>query len=975
VQPQITTSDRPAGTLDAFVSYARADTEAVLPLVRAASARGGTFWLDADDIPPGAPWRTELGTALEAANAVVCCLSTAWLRSVECRREYDRALDLGKRLVPVLVEAVGEAPAALRSLQWIDARRPADPDVVADSIMQAVNADFERVREHTHWLSRALRWEAKRFDPSLLLRGRDLRAAEEWLARPPGDPAPTALQTRLVVLSRQAERRRLRRTIGASLTAVVVSLALAAVALISRNEAVRQKQQADSRALAAAAVSQLDVDPEVSLLLARQAWTVAPTAQAVSALRVSIQRSQVRLTVAAHADPTASVSGVSWSPDGRTIMSAGRDGVITAWDAGAGAERGRLTLGTGSVESFSAARSTPAGVAVTKDGRAVLWWLAPATNRLTLRAELAATGVADATITPDGRTVAAGMQDGTIRLWTGQGRPLRTLDWGLGSSIRSLAIAGNGRGIAVGTAGGAAVAGSVTGSRGIRVDRYRYAVTTVQMSADGSEVLTAAMDGTGSVRRSRDGKLLMTVPRVFYAAMDPAGRRVAVGDVDGHLRLLTIGAEPVSLGGSGAPATDIAFSADGSLLLQSTLDGAGKVWRMPTGQPVTEVRGRSDSMTRLALSPDDKRLLTGHADGRLHVWAMPDQPSPIQLFTPAEVAQFGSAADTTVVDFSPDGRTLLTASRDGRARVWNPGDKRELLGGSHCAGGPMGPRCLASMTFMAHGTYLTRARYSPDGRRIATSSVNGTVVLWDAATMDVVSRPSGPGVRVDDLAFSPDGRLLALASDDGRTRLVDTGTGRPVVDLTKSGSGIIRTEFTPDGTGLVTSAEDGTVLLWDVRHRTARLMIDTPTSALALAVDPRGRFLAVGDNDLVVQLALPDGKRVRTMAGHVGFVTDLAFAPGGDLLMSGGLDGAVRVWDLNSGDQADLFRTPRGYVTALDVDPTGRTVAAATTGGAAYLFTCVVCGGGNELARLAAERSTRTLTADERSRFVVEGGG
>ena len=58
-------------TLDAFVSYARRDQTKVMAFVDAARAGGRTMWVDADTIPPGAPWRTELGTAIEAANGVV----------------------------------------------------------------------------------------------------------------------------------------------------------------------------------------------------------------------------------------------------------------------------------------------------------------------------------------------------------------------------------------------------------------------------------------------------------------------------------------------------------------------------------------------------------------------------------------------------------------------------------------------------------------------------------------------------------------------------------------------------------------------------------------------------------------------------------------------------------------------------------------------------------------------------------------
>jgi WD40 repeat protein len=383
------------------------------------------------------------------------------------------------------------------------------------------------------------------------------------------------------------------------------------------------------------------------------------------------------------------------------------------------------------------------------------------------------------------------------------------------------------------------------------------------------------------------------------------------------------------------------------------------------------MRGRYGSMTRLMLSPDGGRLLTGHGDGWLHVWALPDEPSVLELYTPTEGETVGVFSGTSSVNFSVDGTALLTASRDGRARVWNPVDKREALAGNRCAGGPMGPNCLASQTFMAHGPGLTRAIYSPDGGQIATSGENGSVIVWDAATSEEVSRPSGVGARVADLAYSPDSRLLAVASQDGLTRLVEPGTGLLVAYLKSSDSDVYDVEFTPDGSGLVTVAADGAVRLWDVERRSSRLLFDADSTIIALAVDPTGRFVAVAVDEQVIQLDLRDGHRIRTMAGHRGPVSSLAFAGGGDMLMSGGTDATVRVWDLHSGDQATMFRTTCGYVTDVDVDPTGRRVASGTTEGAVYLFDCLICTGGNELARLAATRTTRVLTADERSRFSV----
>ena len=89
------------------------------------------------------------------------------------------------------------------------------------------------------------------------------------------------------------------------------------------------------------------------------------------------------------------------------------------------------------------------------------------------------------------------------------------------------------------------------------------------------------------------------------------------------------------------------------------------------------------------------------------------------------------------------------------------------------------------------------------------------------------------------------------------------------------------------------------------------------------------------------------------------------------MLFSGGIDGTVRAWDLETGDAVAVFPVAGGNVTAIDVDATGRRIAAATASGDAYVFDCEICNPSDELARLAKTRATRELTADERSTFAV----
>jgi WD40 repeat protein len=952
------------------VSYSRRDAAAVLAIVRAAEAGGRSLWVDADNIPPAAPWRTELGTAIEAADAVVCCLSPDWVRSTECRREYERAVELGKRLVPILLRDTDGVPEGLTLLQWIDARDGRDPEEVAASMLAAIDTDHERVREHTHWLSRAVRWDARGNDRSLLLRGRDLRAAEEWLARPGVDPSPTPLQTRFIVASRQAERRRLRTTLAAALTAVVVSLGLAAATLVARAEAVRQRDQAQSRALAAAAVGQLDVDPELSLLLAREAWGTAPTDQALSALRAAVDRSRVRVSIDAH--PTA-VSGVAWSADGKLVFSAGRDGVVRAWEAVGGKPRGEVRLGHGAAERLHVDAAGRIGVAVTDAGRAALWRVEP-TGTLQPVAVLASEGIGDVTVSEDGRRVVAGTAGGRARAWDPAGRGVEDLGARHDGRVLSVAVSTDGRTVLTGGADGAAVVSRPGVASPARIASYGTAVSTTELSADGSLALTSAEDGTGSVRRVKDGSLVVRLERVFVAAMDRAGAYVATSDVDGRVVLKGLkNRRTVELQGPGSPVRDLEFSTDGNRLVAGGIDGVTRIWQVVDGTLLGELRGGARTVSRTALSPDAQRVLTGHGDGSLRIWDLPPQPVKLELEEdlldlPSEL-EFHIEA--TSVAFSPDGRTVLTASRDGLARTWDARTGKEVASGARCQVPPMGPECLALKTYGMQGLWLTDAAYSPDGRRIATSGQHGSVVVWDAATAEQVARAPDVSVPVDDVAFSPDGELLAVAGRNGGARLIDVATGRVRSELRGSDRHVYAVALTADGQRVLTADDAGIIRGWSLDGTPQGTFAETDQGILALAVDPGGRLMAAAGDDQVVLLDQRDGHRVMMLSGHAGLISTVAFSPDGSLVMSGGLDGTLRVWDVRSGDQAALFRLPGGAVSDVDVDPSGRWIAAATPASAAYVVACQVCTTGTELARLADAHATRELDPEERSRFGI----
>ncbi|MBW4463463.1 MAG: TIR domain-containing protein [Nodosilinea sp. WJT8-NPBG4] len=169
-----------------FLAYAKADELTMQRIRRALWRAGITVWSSQQDIRTGEDWRQAIERGIEQADNLVYLLSSAAVESDYCQIELAYACTLNKRIVPIQVAPIAPdlVPEPLRGVQYVDLTDNIDDDddwLDECQLLQILAADAAYYERHKVLLTKALKWEQQYRNPSILLRGYDLRQAETWL--------------------------------------------------------------------------------------------------------------------------------------------------------------------------------------------------------------------------------------------------------------------------------------------------------------------------------------------------------------------------------------------------------------------------------------------------------------------------------------------------------------------------------------------------------------------------------------------------------------------------------------------------------------------------------------------------------------------------------------------------------------------------------------------------------------------------
>jgi len=204
---------------------------------------------------------------------------------------------------------------------------------------------------------------------------------------------------------------------------------------------------------------------------------------------------------------------------------------------------------------------------------------------------------------------------------------------------------------------------------------------------------------------------------------------------------------------------------------------------------------------------------------------------------------------------------------------------------------------------------------SSDGRTIAIGSLSGTVDLLDISSRQLLRRYTVKG-EVLAMVFSPNAKLIAVATGSPPGSII---SGSIIVFRTEStsvawsaechGNAVLTLAFSPDGRSLLSGGNDSWLRVWDAASGTLQQRHEAPTIRIAtFAFSHDGKLLAMATEPAsptdasynVLVYDFTTWKLVRTLTGHRGRVTSVAYSPDGEFLASGGLDATLRLWRLNA---------------------------------------------------------------------------
>jgi WD40 repeat protein len=821
-------------------------------------------------------------------------------------------------------------------------------------------------------------------------------------------------QSKDEIIGEDVRQHRTTKRMVAAVIATLMILLLSAIGGAMR--AMYEANVALSREIAIRAMDQTD-EPQLNVLLAVEAIKRAETTEAVQALRSGL-RNRCQHILKGH---TGSLLQASFSPDGKSVVTAGMDETARIWEVATGKLVLTLSGDTKGWVNRASFSSDSRFVVTAGPGNIARVWEVKTGNSIVLQGHTNV--VRDAEFSRDGRYVVTAGWDGCVRVWnTGTGENRATFCYG--TTIDRAVFSQDGDSIVTGGDFGARVWNVRTGSY-VRLGPPDH-INDVALSPDAKRVVTVA-ERTVRLWGTKTGKHISTLrghsESVLQVAFSPDGQLIATASSDNTARLWEgkTGEEMAVLQGHTMAVRHVEFSPDSEWVVTASDDWTARVWRPLNGASRSVFQGHTSNVVHAGFSPDGRNVVTASNDTTARLWV---------ALAGNEMARYSGHLDAVLdAAFGPESRWVVTSSDDGTARLWRSDTTTHLWRmQDHMNNPPTISQDGAWIVSAENDLWEVRTRKKLGRLKRKSGTTSANVTIPDQSTADALSPQELPEssqpfrvVPSSPSALNPWSRSLhAIFSTDGRWILVRDDEGASLWDMTIGRSTAILPvtwdvgAFSPDSRYIVT-ANYRTMAIWDVES--GRQLASLPVHRGPIhdaQFSPSGKqVVSAGQDNTVRVWAVADGTQV-VMQGHAGAVRRAQFSPNGKLIVSASEDQTVRVWEAATGRTLATLQNHRGpaavarfssegqwLLTTDDNDAlvwdtsTWRPIAlfeghtnvlrnatfsaskpwvlTASDDGTARVWKCELCTDTQGLLALAARRVSREVTDEERAIYLHAG--
>lgn len=582
------------------------------------------------------------------------------------------------------------------------------------------------------------------------------------------------------------------------------------------------------------------------------------------------------------------VSAIAFRQDATVIAAGSVEGKLTIWDAksadgldeterDAGGNEERVPL-SGHVGPIRSLAFRPDGKEIATGGEdgTIRFWRLPVAVPESIWSANSSVVLVD--VVPQSGKLIAAKSDGAVELWDLENQQPITLMPDCGRASTTLAVSEDGKFAACGDIGGHVRIADLE-SRKLLLDEAAHegAVSAVRFHPKRSQLITIGTDG--STRTFDAGSNSSASNQTVIAALPSKSPRMMVVSHTGAY---------AAVAGTGGGTVDVVDVKDKKLLHSLSVDGK--------------------DIVSLAWTVEDRTLTAGSATGELYSWRM---PTGQRLFE----TKLHDGPVRALAGSSIDGK-VVSGGADGKLRLWNQ---------------PGAPEIVVADVSKSEATQVV---VSPGGQKIAIGSADGTVRIIDAERKTTLGVYPPAGKSIVSLAWSSAGDWLAAAGSDKMIRVwnVTQGTGSLVVLETVDS--VTQLAMHSNGPTLVAALANGEFQTWKLPIKKSRTLAGHPEAVTAVIGNRSGTQIITAANDRICRLfSVEGGDAIRTYEGAQDAIGSLVQSVEGDWIAAGDRSGQITSWSTDTGRVSGFIRTVDGAITSMSYDPVKKQLASSSVDG------------------------------------------